>query len=122
MDAYIYRAALWCPLCAREIKRKLKRLGEAPKNPNDEYSYDSGDYPKGPYPDGGGESDSPEYCHGCQVFLENPLTGDGEDYVREAVLEDREARARGKKANPVVGEWKEFYDYIDYGDEDEDEE
>ncbi len=44
---------------------------------------DSGEYPCGPYADGGGESDTPSHCGGCQEFLENPLTADGYQYVRE---------------------------------------
>src|SRR5271155_2436152 len=104
MDAYVYQAAVWCPDCTRTIKKELKKAGEEPEDPDDESSYDSDDYPKGPYSDGGGESDSPQHCDGCKVFLENPLTGDGEEYVREAVARDHENRKKGKKANPVVGE------------------
>jgi hypothetical protein len=44
---------------------------------------DSGEYPCGPYSDGGGESDHPTHCGSCQEFLENPLTSDGMVYVRE---------------------------------------
>jgi hypothetical protein len=70
---------------------------------NDQSSYDSDEYPKGPYPDGGGEADTPQHCDHCHCFLENPLTSDGYDYVRE-------------KQN---AEWDSFYD-IDR-DEEEDE-
>ena len=64
---------------------------------------DSGEYPCGPYADGGGESDTPSHCGACGEFLENPLTSDGYEYVREA------ARA----------EWDAFYD-IERGDEETD--
>ena len=121
MDAYIYQAALYCPDCTRTIKKQLLRdEGKKARDFVDEHTYDSGEYPKGPFPDGGGEADSPQHCDACHVFLENPLTSDGEDYVREAVREDHERRKRGAKANPVTGEWKEFYDYIDYGIDEED--
>ena len=43
-------------------------------------SYDSDDYPKSTLI---GESDSPEHCNGCGVFLHNELTGDGYRYVQE---------------------------------------
>jgi len=122
MDAYIYNAALWCPDCTRTIKKELKKTGDVPENPDDESSYDSDDYPKGPYSDGGGEADNPQHCDGCQVFLENPLTSDGEEYVREAVARDHENRKKGKRANPVTGEWKEYYDYLDFDDDEDDEE
>jgi hypothetical protein len=121
MDAYIYQAALWCSDCTRTIKKELKKKGETPEDPDDEGSYDSDDYPKGPYSEGGGEADTPQHCDGCAVFLENPLTGDGEEYVREAVARDHENRKKGKKANPIAGEWKEFYDYLDFGEDDEDD-
>lgn len=48
---------------------------------------DSERYPQGPYPDGGGEADSPNHCDRCGIFLHNPLTSVGYGYVNE-VLED----------------------------------
>ena len=42
----------------------------------DESDYDSDDLSKGPYPDDGGEADTPRHCDTCGVFLENPLTAD----------------------------------------------
>jgi hypothetical protein len=50
---------------------------------SDESSYDSDEWPKGPYGNGGGESDCPQHCGDCHEFLENPLTPDGYQYVRE---------------------------------------
>lgn len=44
---------------------------------------DSGEYPCGPYGDGGGESDTPAHCGACGEFLENSLTSDGMAYVRD---------------------------------------
>ncbi len=59
-----------------------------------ESDYDSDEHPKGPYSDGGGESDSPQHCASCGTFLENPLTDEGVEYVRES----------GNR------EWADFYD------------
>jgi sarcosine oxidase delta subunit len=120
MDAYIYRAALWCPDCTREIKKELKKKGMAPEDPDDEYSYDSDDYPKGPEREGGGEGDVPQHCDGCGVFLENPLTSDGEQYVKDVVAEEHERRKKGRKPNPVTNKWEAFYDYLDFSDDEED--
>ena len=39
------------------------------------------------YGDGGGESDCPQHCAECSQPLDNPLTGDGVEYVLEAILE-----------------------------------
>ena len=51
-------------------------------DPSNEHTWDSDDYPKGPYADGGGEADSPQFCAHCNAFLRNPLTADGLEYVR----------------------------------------
>ncbi len=97
MDAYIFQAALLCEDCAADIKTRLAA------NAAEE---DSDRYPQGPYSNGGGEADRPQHCDSCHVFLENELTGDGYDYVREA-LEDNRDSARG---NPeVLKEWSDFY-------------
>ena len=70
----------------------------------DEDSYDSDDYPKGPYYDGGGEADSPNHCGNCSVHLENPLTTDGEEYVKTSV--------KDALGGQVAQEWKEYYTYL----------
>ena len=97
MDADIY-----CGGCGMAIRNELDRQGKAPDNPDDELSYDSNEYPKGPYDEGGGEADSFQHCgagdecinaivddDGTKVgaFLENSLTSDGVRYVCEYLLE-----------------------------------
>jgi hypothetical protein len=126
MYGYIYQAAVVCDDCALKIKKDLNRKAwegkipeaEIPSDPTDERSFDSDDYPKGPYDMGDEESDSPQHCDKCGIFLENQLTSEGEEYVIEAVRENREAKKKGKKSNPVVEEWERHYDYLDF-DEDE---
>jgi hypothetical protein len=84
----------------RLVNKRAKAIGH---DLEDESSYDSDEYPKGPYPNGGGESDSPQHCADCREFLENPLTSDGYDYVRENQNDewdsfyeiDRESGAQG---------------------------
>lgn len=99
MDTYIFQAALYCTDCANEIKWQLDFSHEG----QPEHLFDSGDYPKGPYP--ASESDTPDHCDSCHVHLENPLTGDGEDYVREALSDGT--------GNPeVLAEWRAFYSYL----------
>lgn len=95
MDAYIYAAALYCSDCAATIKRDKVEPGHVREC--DESSYDSGEWPKGPYPRGGGESDTPSHCDGCGVFLENPLASGGIDYVLDA------------RPGPVRDMWLRFY-------------
>ena len=73
----------------------------------DESSYCSYQMPKGPYPDGGGEADTPEHCGGCHVHLENDLTpDDGYSYVGEAIQAFAES---GAGQGEVIREWLNAY-------------
>jgi hypothetical protein len=80
MNAYVYRADLHCEDCARDIMARLPK----PADVDNEASFDSDDYPKGPYSEGDGESDTPSHCGSCGLFLQNPLTDDGRQYVMGA--------------------------------------
>lgn len=102
MDAYIFQAALQCEPCAMETRSTLTALHNYGP---DDWPLDSGDWPQGPYPNGGGESDGPEHCDRCGLFLENPLTSDGEAHVKEE-LEFADGDPE------VLKVWAEFYDYI----------
>jgi hypothetical protein len=112
MDVYMYRAALYCTDCGEAIRERLS--ARAPADQDDESSYDSDDYPKGPFPDGGGEADCPQHCDSCNVFLENSLTSDGYEYVRDAVETGHDLHEDNGKLfvvwrDPVIKEWSEFY-------------
>lgn len=102
MNAYIYAADLYCDACGENIRADITAAGRAPATPENESSYDSDQFPKGPYPDGGGESDYPCHCAGCNAFLNNPLTPDGVAYVRDAL-------ARNTGRPDVLAEWRESY-------------
>ncbi len=107
MDAYIYQADLYCEDCIIQIKGSLRDRELEPPNPENEHSFDSDDYPKGPYPNGGGEADSPQHCGSCGLFLENPLTMEGELYVENAV----ESCIYDRQGDPeIVNKWAVFYD------------
>ncbi len=111
MRAYIYQADLYCEGCGEAIKTELALPpGYDPEN---ESSYDSDDYPKGPYDGGGGEADAPQHCGRCGVFLENPLTAEGFNYI-ETQIEDA---GNGDRSYPrpahdpaVLRRWAEFYE------------
>jgi hypothetical protein len=105
MKAYIYQAALLCEDCADIVQEVRKGKGGF-----DDYPENSDIWPQGPYSDGGGESDCPEHCDHCGLFLENPLTSDGEAYVKEFVA----SHQLGKTANPLpcAREWRERYAYL----------
>jgi hypothetical protein len=102
MNTYAYRAALWCEPCAEAVMRELRRDGVADDGTTDAF-------PQGAYADGGGEADGPQHCDGCGLFLRNPLTRDGEDYVRREVAH---SPARGTSSRAVLDEWAGFYSYL----------
>jgi hypothetical protein len=117
--AYIYQADVWCDDCGEAIRERLTREGMAPANPEDEWSYDSDDFPKRASDDE--ESDSPQHCaagehcvnavmlpSGEKVgYLFGELTTVGVAYVEEAI--------EGAAAEPctwckeVADLWKEHY-------------
>jgi hypothetical protein len=116
--AYIFQAALYCEHCGDGIKADLTAAGRVPATPDDEGSYDSDYFPKGPFPEGGGEADTPNHCDNCGLFLENPLTPDGGEYVRkkakpfetEPDMTWSEIAAKAEEANQMaLGEWIRFY-------------
>lgn len=82
--AYVYNAALWCLDCGRELRQSLPvPIGAELDN---ESTWDSDDYPKGPYPNGGGEADCAQHCDGCGVALGNPVIVPHETVKRRLVL------------------------------------
>jgi len=75
MLVYIYAADIYCQQCGEAIRERITREGFAPAEPDDEWSYDSDEFPKGPYPDGGGEADCPQHCGAgpeCHNAIEFP--------------------------------------------------
>lgn len=102
MDAYVYQAALLCADCGQAAIIAVESTRPFPPG----YPSDSDAYPQGPYPQGGGEADSPQHCDHCSLFLENPLTGDGYAYVAE-LIEEHLDNGRGSAA--VLRTWADFY-------------
>jgi hypothetical protein len=131
VDCFIYQAALLCVVCGTTVKQALiqrrKRLQVWKGELEMEGAFHPGSYPPrwalrlrkgqsysdvwpdGPFADGGGEADCPQHCDHCSVFLENPLTQDGYDYVADAVIE---AVVRGKMSD-ALRTWVDHYDDID---------
>jgi len=99
MDAYIFRAALLCEDCAQHVREGLhvELLALADQDGNSDMA------PQGPYADGGGEADAPQHCDHCGTFLQNPLTSEGYDYVRD-MASDKTSHSS------VVSEWVAFYE------------
>jgi hypothetical protein len=99
MKAYIYQAALLCEDCGVKLIDKLPDW--AFKGQRDF------DYPTGPYPDGNGPADCPQSCDYCGVFLGNPLTSDGEEYVKRLVGDHTR-----HGYSECVADWRERYAYL----------
>jgi len=129
-NVYIFQAALYCEDCGEAIREELKASGKAPEDPDDETSFDSDEFPAGPYPDGGGEADSPQHCDSMDkclnaitlpcgskigAWLENSLTEEG---VKEVVNSIREDLVRDDEHGRQVGRlWRKWYDdEIGYSD------
>lgn len=95
---------IYCESCGESLRGALSVPVGAILT--DERTYDSDQYPKGPFPDGGGESDFPHHCDDCHEFLENPLTTDGYTYLHECVCD---AVLTGRVTDVLRG-WIEFYE------------
>lgn len=128
MLAYTYRADIYCPDCAGKIQQELDTRAKWVRKASYPVAWSGASdvYPSGPHASGGGEADCPQHCGACGVFLENPLTDEGDDYVRAAVealtapgTSDEtwddvarriEAMGSTPKGNgPTVAEWIRFY-------------
>lgn len=125
MNAYMFNAALWCENCivgalptgpgqaydGWKLADGVKMDTESNLNEvaaafgidrKNESSFDSDEFPKGPYADGGGEADTAQHCDGCHCHLENPLTSHGAEHIAKALLD-------GDGDPDVLDTWAEFY-------------
>ena len=127
MDFYTYAADTYCADCGGDIRRRLTLEGKAPEDPDQFETYESDDFPKGPFNRQMSESDSPNHCgaggdclnavehhHGSRavrvgVFMENPLTDVGMAYVRQSVHELYCTKTFSGLSG-VVNEWADFYE------------
>jgi hypothetical protein len=115
MNVFLYQAELFCQPCGESLRESIPVPAGA--DLADESTFDSDAYPKGPYPDGGGLADSPQHCGDCHTFLENPLTEEGESYVRRKLTEHA---CTGAGRDIVLKQWAEFYSLSDNFAEEED--
>jgi hypothetical protein len=92
MRCFIYQAGLLCETCGNLQAALLDQEGKPDTG-------DSDGYPQGPYCVG--EADAPQHCEMCAVFLENPLTEEGRDYLAHVAL--------GGRNPPMLGVWAAFY-------------
>jgi hypothetical protein len=65
---YVYRADTYCDSCGARLRAGLIVSGLAPADPDDEWTYDSDDFPKGPVAEE--PTDSPDHCASGDECLE----------------------------------------------------
>jgi hypothetical protein len=84
---YQYRAALLCEDCGEAQRSALRGTpAEAEAREAAEHGGTCSEtWPAGPYPTAQGETDTPDHCDACRVYLRLPLTSDGWRYVAEAL-------------------------------------
>lgn len=97
---YMFQGTLYCEDCGQTIQDKIRKNGKAPEDEDDENSFDSDDFPKGPFGDGGGEADSPHHCDSNEMclnaiklpcrskigaWLGNSLTHEGSEWLSESI-------------------------------------
>lgn len=127
---YTFRAALWCDSCVRNTLKDSEdviaafpdlwqggghlvstddmiraAVTAAGRNPDNESTWDSDQFPKNAGEDGGGESDTPQHCGCCGVFLENPLTNAGLHYAIDQLIQHSEDAGD----TDCLPQWREFY-------------
>ena len=114
-DVYMFQGSLYCEDCGRDIQDKIREEGKAPEDESDEESFDSDDFPKGPFSGGGGEADSIHHCDSNETclnaielpckskigaWLGNDLTSEGDEWlassIRESIFRDD---AHGRQVN-----------------------
>lgn len=99
-EVYMFQGALYCKDCGQSIQKEIQEEGKAPMDEKDEESFDSDDFPKGPFEDGGGEADGPHHCDnlarclnaielpcGSKIgaWLGNDLTNEGARWLSDSI-------------------------------------
>jgi hypothetical protein len=123
MLIYIFQADIYCQGCGEALRAEIAKPEGF--DVDNESSFDSDVYPKGPYGQSGGEADSPQHCGACGLFLENPLTPDGRAEVERMCdpytvgRPDTAELAKRLRSGgyPIKAEWVEFYDIDLSGEE-----
>ena len=114
-EVYMFQGALLCENCGLDVQDNLRKKGKAPEDEDDEESFDSDDFPKGPFGDGGGEADTIHHCDSNEeclnaiklpcgskigAWLGNSLTSEGDEWlaksIRESIFKDD---AHGRQVN-----------------------
>ena len=108
IDTYVYNADLYCEDCGLSIKNDLDNNNIGVNKIDPINMEDSNYYPQYVGDSGGGESDSPQHCGNCSMFLENSLTSDGENYLKEMIAEG----STNGIQDLIHAEWKQYYNYL----------
>lgn len=98
---YIYQAAILCDDCAESSELRCGLIAEG-RTAEDDSDY----WPYGPFDPAGQETDSPDCCAMCNVFIPTRLTADGVQYVKDALAE---YMATGRGSREVLDEWSHTF-------------
>jgi len=124
---FIYAAACYCDKCGRAIQQDvLKTLNKTAEDFEDERTFDSDEYPKGPYDDEQ-ESDSPEHCASGQDCLDPTIIGDqvcgyffGNNLTTYGVENLQEMHKN--QTSEITKFWMDYYNSCGYSIEDNSDE
>jgi hypothetical protein len=109
--AYIYQADLWCNDCAELVQEEVIADGEAPDDPDDENSFDSDEFPKGPYSDND-PADSPSHCAAGEDCLNAVVLDDGrkEGAIVSGLTDEGRRYVLEARDSPCVRLWREHFE------------
>ena len=111
---YMFEADWYCPDCAYAMQRDMRphidpdilQAVEDIGAYGPPIDWASEHWPM-PVPRGAGESDSPDHCGSCRLFLGRSLTADGIAYVRESARAELD---RDGVIGEVVQGWLDYYE------------
>lgn len=89
VTSWTHNAAIYCDDCKPDNGCSADRCDDSECCPQPVFSTND-------------EADTPQHCAACNVFLENALTGDGMEWLREALSSER-------GTDEIKDEWRSFY-------------
>lgn len=117
----IYDADIYCDGCTNDIKERLDKEGKTPEDPDDDRTFDSGDYPKVSNLEHE-ESDSPQHCGSHEhcvnaiklpcgskigAWLGGSLTGEGIESLADTIWNDLVSTS--EHSRQVGRLWRQIY-------------
>jgi len=99
---YVYQAAFLCAACGETLKHRLDADGKQPEDPDDETTFDSDDYPKGPY-----RAEYKETCDSMDRCLSLVGLREPSDLEEAFISHGQKIRYLDADGNPATAEYKQ---------------